>query len=94
MKSTNDWLTGADAWDAFVKQHPELGYRGGKWPFHNFLRFHRSTLQSHDAIRLARRKHWIAHRERFLLIAFECATGAAQESLPVENSPAFPIGTV
>lgn len=78
MQDQSDWLVGADAWAAFVRQHPELGYRPGRWPFHNFLRFHRETLIEADAIRLARKRFWIAHRDRFCEVAFECATGGVR----------------
>lgn len=74
-KQNSDWTTGTDAWNSFVAAHPELAYRPGHWQFHNFLRHFRGELRSRDAIRLAKHKHWIAHRERFNVAAFECATG-------------------
>lgn len=70
-----DWKTGPEAWAAFVEAHPELGYRPGRWPFHNFLRFHRQALIDHDAIRLAKKRFWVAHEGRFSTVAFDCATG-------------------
>lgn len=74
MQPHTDWMTGPDAWAAFTKLHPELGYRPGKWQFHNFLRLHREALSKCDAIRFAKRRFWIAHRDRFAAVAFECAT--------------------
>jgi hypothetical protein len=73
----SEWSPSLEAWTAFTEAHPELGYRPGRWQFHNFLRHYRDHLRSCDAIRLAKNKHWIAHRRRFLEAAFECATGAA-----------------
>jgi hypothetical protein len=75
MESTSEWMTGPDAWEQFVKQHPELGYRAGQWPFHNFLRLFREALVARDALRKARGRHWIAHKQRFMLAAFDCASG-------------------
>jgi sulfur relay (sulfurtransferase) DsrC/TusE family protein len=74
-KYNSDWTTAVEAWNSFVASHPELGYRAGHWQLHNFLRHFRDQLRSCDAIRMAKHKHWIAHRERFRLAAFECATG-------------------
>lgn len=65
MTTTSHWVTGLDGWAIFSERHPELGYRRGKWQFHNFLRVHRATLVGHDAIRVAKRRFWIAHVERF-----------------------------
>ena len=79
---TSEWTTAAQAWADFVTLHPELGYRPGHWQFHNFLRHHREPLRGCDAIRLAKGKHWIAHRERFKAAAFDCATGAMRSSCP------------
>jgi hypothetical protein len=75
----HEWMTGPAAWVHFVQQHPELGYKPGRMNFHNFLRFHRSRLVEADAIRMAKHKFWIAHRQRFCDAAFECAT----ETLPI-----------
>jgi hypothetical protein len=75
MISASEWVVGPDAWAQFVSKHPELGYRAGRWPFHNFLRFHREALQAHDAIRLAKKRFWVAHVDRFCDVAFGCATG-------------------
>jgi hypothetical protein len=75
MQSRNEWKTGRDVWLEFVDRYPELGYRPGKWGFHNFLRYFRRTLEQHDAIRLAKRRFWIAHRRRFFEVGFACATG-------------------
>lgn len=75
MASNNEWITAQEAWAEFVRQHPELGYHAGRWQFHNFLRFFREHLRNADAIRLAKRKHWIARRVRFVEEAFACATG-------------------
>lgn len=75
MQPSSNWIPGVSAWDAFVQHHPELGLRSGKWPFYNFLRFHRRSLLAADAIRFARRRFWIANVERFDEAAFDCATG-------------------
>ncbi len=75
MQSPTEWKTGPEVWALFVNCHPELGYRPGRWQFHNFLRFHREALTGCDAIRLAKRRFWIAHIDRFNLAAFDCATG-------------------
>jgi hypothetical protein len=86
MQNHSDWVVGTQAWADFVAHHPELGYRAGKWPFHNFLRFHRDQLLALDAIRLAKRRFWIAHRTRFPAVAFDCATSAPRVvSSPVED---------
>lgn len=71
----HEWVQIHSAWSKFVDIHPELGYKKGHWPLHNFLRFHRDTLVGSDAIRLAKRRHWIAHVSRFLAVAFDAATG-------------------
>jgi hypothetical protein len=76
MDINSSWVVGPEAWAVFVKRHPELGYRPGRWQFHNFLRLHKASLLQQDAIRLARRRFWIGHLERFAATAFECATGA------------------
>lgn len=83
MTTTSEWLTGPDAWELFVKQHPELGYRPGYFQFHNFLRHFKADLQSKDAIRLAKGRHWIAHRERFVSVSFDCATGVLDTATQV-----------
>lgn len=75
MQHETVWTTGVDAWKQFVHKHPELGYRAGKWGFHNFLRYYRDPLVAADAIRLAKRRFWVANSERFSEVAFECATG-------------------
>jgi hypothetical protein len=80
MQTQNDWKTGAGAWEVFTERHPELGYKPGKWQFHNFLRLFKDQLVAHDAIRLAKSRHWIAHVERFSNTAFDCATGVTQRS--------------
>ncbi|TWO67765.1 hypothetical protein FN976_25610 [Caenimonas sedimenti] len=72
----SEWVAALEAWSLFVECHPELGYRSGKWQFHNFLRLHRKALQSADAIRFAKRRFWIAHRQRFPDAAFACATAS------------------
>lgn len=73
----HDWTTGLQAWAEFVKRHPELGYRPGRWSFHNFLRYYRQSLIERDAIRRAKRRFWVAHRIRFQQACFDLATGAA-----------------
>ena len=82
MQPQHEWLPGPTAWDHFVARHPELGYRPGKWAFHNFLRYFRQTLIDRDAIRLARRRFWVAHRARFFEVGFDCATGAGDDDPP------------
>lgn len=79
---TSDWQSAIEAWKAFTQAHPELGYRSGKWQFHNFLRHHRDALMAVDAIRMAKRRFWIAHAVRFAPAAFDCAT------LPYNTTPA------
>ncbi len=83
----SEWQTGPQAWDEFVRRHPELALSPGRWSFHNFLRLHRPALVGADAIRLAQGRHWVAHVERFCAVAFECSTGQAHllggESLAV-----------
>jgi len=74
------WITGPAAWEKFVEEHPELGYRPGRMNFHNFLRMNRSVLRAKDAIRMAKNKFWIAQEEKFCLVAFECATGIFENS--------------
>jgi hypothetical protein len=71
-------MTGPEAWVEFVKNHPELGYRADRWGFHNFLRHFKEVLVAHDAIRVAKRRFWIAHRDRFSDVAFACASGVLQ----------------
>lgn len=85
MQAPTEWKVGPDAWAAFIEQHPELGYRPGRWQFHNFLRFHRGSLVAGDAIRLAKNRFWIAHKERFPIVAFDCATGVIQPAFPEES---------
>ena len=75
MQHQSEWKTGPEAWAEFVRRHPELGLKAGKWRFHNFLRLHRDTLVAADAIRIAQRRFWIAHVERLCTTAFDCATG-------------------
>ena len=75
MQVNHSWATGPDAWKQFTKQHPELGYRDGRQQFHNFLRHHREALVKGDALRRAKGKFWVAHRDRFSEIAFNLATG-------------------
>ncbi|WP_284617457.1 hypothetical protein [Aquabacterium humicola] len=70
-----EWTTGLEAWAEFVANHPELGYRRDHWAFHNFLRHFKQALIDHDAIRFAKRRFWVAHRDRFTSVAFACATG-------------------
>lgn len=75
MQALHPWRVGPEVWGLFVERHPELGFKPGRWPFHNFLRFHREALLHADAIRLAKNRFWIAHVDRFCAAAFECATG-------------------
>lgn len=74
QQTKTEWLTGPQAWAEFVTTHPELGYKPGRMNFHNFLRNAKSRLVAADAIRLAKRKFWIAHQSRFPETAFEIST--------------------
>lgn len=76
MQTQTEWVTSQRAWEQFIYQHPELGYKPGHMNFHNFLRVHRDALKQADAIRLAKRRFWVAHTGRFCQVAFDCATGA------------------
>ncbi len=67
------WLTGSDAWQQFAKDHPELGYRGNIWSFHNFLRTRRNALLAAGVIRRATRGQWMVDSARFPAVAFELA---------------------
>ncbi len=84
----HDWMTGPDAWSAFIQQHPELGYRPGRMNFHNFLRMTRERLIQADAIRRARGRHWIVHVPRFSAVAFELATGGQALGHALARNPA------
>ena len=75
MQTDHLWMTGPDAWAYFTRQHPELGYKDGRQQFYNFLRYHRDQLVAADAIRRAKSKFWVAHRQRFTEVAFALATG-------------------
>jgi hypothetical protein len=48
--------------------------------FHNFLRNAKPHLVAADAIRLAKRKFWIAHQSRFPETAFEISTCAVTQT--------------
>jgi hypothetical protein len=74
MQTQHQWTTGHGAWSALTQTHPELSYRDGRQQFHNFLRTNRDALVAADAIRKAKGRHWIAHTERFIAVAFELAT--------------------
>jgi hypothetical protein len=81
------WQKADQVWELFTQRHPELGFRSGRWAFHNFLRPHRTALVQADALRLARKRHWLAHVDRFCEAAFECATGKQPASAPVSKIP-------
>lgn len=83
----SDWDTAHRIWDAFVMTHPELRYPKGRWGFHNFTRVFRRDLVEADAIRLARNKFWVAHRERFPVVAFDLATGCGKRLDAVQPIP-------
>lgn len=85
MQTQTEWVTGQRAWEQFIYKHPELGYKAGHMNFHNFLRVHREALKQADAIRLAKRRFWVAHTERFCSVAFDCATGANTTDLNKET---------
>lgn len=71
----SDWNTGVAIWNDFTGECQFLSLRPGRWAFHNFLRNHRDAMIQADAIRLAKNRFWIAHRERFMKTAFELLTG-------------------
>lgn len=79
------WLTGTQAWNAFVEHHPELGLKPGKWAWHNFLRRHRQTLVEAGVIRRARNRFWIADSHRLIPLAFDCVTGHSPSSTKVSR---------
>ena len=81
MQIDNPWVTGQGAWSLFTKVHPELGYKDGPQQFYNFLRLNREHLLRVGAIRRAKKRFWIAHRELFIAHAFELATGGANHGL-------------
>jgi hypothetical protein len=78
----SDWDLLTDAWLAFCRQYPEVGFQGKKWEAHNFLRRYRQYLLSVDAIRKARGTHWIVNKDRFPAAAFDCSTGKVAQTLP------------
>lgn len=87
MNPSHEWVSSAEAWRRFVQAHPELGYREGRWQFHNFLRFHRDQLVACDAIRKAKKRFWVAHLGRFLEAAFDCAAAPPMAAVgPKTNS--------
>lgn len=85
MQETTAWATGPTVWSIFVDRHPELGYSVGRMNFHNFLRVHREALLRNDAIRMAKRRYWIAETERFVRVAFDCATGMDMSNTPKDS---------
>ncbi len=74
MEGKSEWGVAHEVWQAFAKHHEELRIKGNAAAFHNFLRRAKAPLVAADAIRIANGKHWIAHRERFALVAFELLT--------------------
>jgi hypothetical protein len=76
MQMNHSWVIAHEAWGLFVKIHPELGYREGRQQFYNFLRYYKDDLVLQDAMRRARGKFWIAHKDRFAEVAFDLASGA------------------
>lgn len=74
----SDWGLLEEVWKEFVALNPCLGYRSDRWTVHNFLRHGRDRLRKADAIRYARNRQLIAHRERFLDVAFAIATGQVE----------------
>lgn len=75
MNTQHHWTTAHEAWRVFTQVHPELSYRDGRQAFYNFMRLYREELVAADAIRRAKKKHWVAHTERFIAVAFALATG-------------------
>lgn len=74
----SNWIPAFDAWQEFVKQHPQLGFTNTYWGLHNFLRSNRQRLAGADIIRKARNKFWLADTERFSDAVFAIATGKGQ----------------
>jgi hypothetical protein len=74
MQTDHGWVTGHEAWKQFTEVHPELGYRDGPQHFYNFLRRYRDVLVCRGAMRRAKRRFWIAHKQRFVEVAFDVST--------------------
>ncbi len=77
MQHEHSWVTGHEAWRQFIRVHPELGYRDGPQNFYNFLRRYRDVLVSRGVMRRAKHRFWIAHKQRFIEVAFEVSTEGA-----------------
>ena len=74
---STEWVIGRDAWAQFARANPLLGLRPSPWQFVNFLRHARAPLLAADAIRKAKNRFWICHRERFPVAAFDILTRPA-----------------
>jgi hypothetical protein len=74
QQNKSDWGLADEVYEEFRIAHPELFMGGGKWGFHNFLRYARDQLVAGDAIRKVKGKHWIANRKTFNQVAFEVVT--------------------
>lgn len=74
----SEWGLAVEVWAAFVANHPELALRPGRWQLINFMRRARPALLACDAVRKVNSKHWIAHRDRFFVTAFEVLTCAGR----------------
>jgi hypothetical protein len=72
-------------WVDFVHQNPDVGYRWGKWQFHNFLRFHRDALVASDVSRQAKKHFWIGHVERLPATASAYTTGVTESAVIPEG---------
>lgn len=86
MALVHDWVTAGEAWNAFIEEHPELGYSPGVWSLHNFLRRYRNALEGVDVIRQAKGRFWVARMEPFKAAAFECATGRQHLLTPLARA--------
>lgn len=73
MTENIPWIPGDEAWATFTREHPQFGYTGDRWSFHNFLRQRRPALQAAGVIRKTCRGKWLVHRDRFAAVAFELA---------------------
>ncbi len=84
--SSADWGVGSQIWDEFTAEYQLFKLRQGHWAFHNFLRNYKKPLVEVDAIRLAKRKYWIAHRQRFKDASFALLTGKhPNQAIAVDN---------
>jgi len=71
---SKEWVVGGEAWAQFARENALLGLGSSQWQFVNFLRHAKAPLVAADAIRKAKNRFWICHRERFPVAAFELLT--------------------